>query len=325
MTNGGTKIKLSDFAKKFGMSVKEMTELLAKYDIDKKNTTASITGDEINVFFARHLKEYDNGDTILEAYTQINAALTAEREKAVAEREAKKAKKAAEEASKKAAEEAAAKKEAEEKAAKERAEKEKAAKEQAEKIAKKKEQERLEKQKKAELDKKRKEELEQLKKSVSENNDIESIEIKKEDTRKVIDTRQNVVDLDKLDTEKIEKLVDIDDNSQTKQKIKKGPKKQEKAVVQNKNVPKKKEEEKKEPAVIEVPDEISVGEFAELMKEKLKDMKFAEFQGIDVCPCAKTGEECPYINQDVGCQYCAREQTIKEIDEIAEQLKGGAE
>ena len=69
----------------------------------------------------------------------------------------------------------------------------------------------------------------------------------------------------------------------------------------------------------------AIDEFAELMKEKLKDMKFAEFQGIDVCPFAKTGEECPYINQDIGCQYCAREQTIKDIDEIAEQLKGGAE
>ena len=68
----------------------------------------------------------------------------------------------------------------------------------------------------------------------------------------------------------------------------------------------------------------SIDEFAERMKEKLKDMQFAEFQGIDVCPFAKTGEECPYINQDIGCQYCAREQTIKDIDEIAEQLKGGA-
>ena len=67
----------------------------------------------------------------------------------------------------------------------------------------------------------------------------------------------------------------------------------------------------------------AIDEFAELMKEKLKDMQFAEFQGIDVCPCAKTGEECPYINQDIGCQYCAREQTIKEIEEIAEQLKAG--
>lgn len=69
----------------------------------------------------------------------------------------------------------------------------------------------------------------------------------------------------------------------------------------------------------------AIDEFAELMKEKLKDMQFAEFQGIDVCPCAKTGEECPYINQDIGCQYCAREQTIKDIDEIAERLKVGGE
>ena len=68
----------------------------------------------------------------------------------------------------------------------------------------------------------------------------------------------------------------------------------------------------------------AIDEFAELMKEKLKDIQFAEFQGIDVCPCAKTGEECPYINQDIGCQYCAREQTIKEIDEIAEKMKAGA-
>lgn len=69
----------------------------------------------------------------------------------------------------------------------------------------------------------------------------------------------------------------------------------------------------------------AIDEFAELMKEKLKDMQFAEFQGIDVCPCAKTGEECQYINQDIGCQYCAREQTIKEIEKIAEQLKAGGE
>ncbi|MBR2476722.1 MAG: translation initiation factor IF-2 [Clostridia bacterium] len=329
MTNGGTKIKLSDFAKKFGMSVKEMTELLAKYDIDKKNTTASITGDEINVFFARHLKEYDNGDTILEAYTKINAALTAEREKAAAEREAKKAKKAAEEAAKKAAEEAAAKKEAEEKAAKEKAEKEKAAKEQAAKIAKKKEQERLEKQKKAELDKKRKEELEQLKKSVSENSDIESIEIKKEDTRKVIDTRQNVVDLDKLDTEKIEKLVDIDDNSQTKQKIKKGPKKQEKAVVQNKNVPKKKEEEKKEPTVIEVPDEISVGEFAELMKvpattvvKKLFELGImaAVSQTIDFDTASLVGEDLGFIVNKLII-VTEEDKLFNDVEDAPESLK----
>jgi hypothetical protein len=59
------------------------------------------------------------------------------------------------------------------------------------------------------------------------------------------------------------------------------------------------------------------------LKERLKGMQMVELQGEDVCPCAETGEECPYINQDIGCQYCAREQTIKDIDEIAEQLKAG--
>ncbi len=69
----------------------------------------------------------------------------------------------------------------------------------------------------------------------------------------------------------------------------------------------------------------AIDEFAEALKERLKGMQMVELQGEDVCPCSETGEECPYINQDIGCQYCAREQTIKDIDEIAEQIKGGAE
>lgn len=66
-----------------------------------------------------------------------------------------------------------------------------------------------------------------------------------------------------------------------------------------------------------------IDEFAEKLKERLTGMQMVELQGEDVCPCAETGEECPYMNQDIGCQYCAREQTIKDIDEIAEQLKEG--
>lgn len=66
----------------------------------------------------------------------------------------------------------------------------------------------------------------------------------------------------------------------------------------------------------------AIDEFAEKMKERLKGMQMVELQGEDVCPCAESGEECPYMNQDVGCQYCAREYTIKEIDEITEELKG---
>lgn len=67
----------------------------------------------------------------------------------------------------------------------------------------------------------------------------------------------------------------------------------------------------------------AIDEFAHELKERLKGMQMAELQGEDVCPCGETGKECPYINQDIGCQYCAREQAIKDIDEIAEQMKGG--
>jgi len=95
----------------------------------------------------------------------------------------------------------------------------------------------------------------------------EEIEIKKENKQKVVDTRQNTVDLEKLDTDKIEKLVDIDieDKSEKKQKIKKGnqqSKKLDKKPLEQKEVKKPKEEKVQEPQVVEIPDEISVGDFA---------------------------------------------------------------
>ena len=66
----------------------------------------------------------------------------------------------------------------------------------------------------------------------------------------------------------------------------------------------------------------TIDEFSERLKERIVGMQMAELQGEDICPCAENGKECPYINQDIGCQYCAREHTIKEIDEIAEEMRG---
>ena len=56
-----------------------------------------------------------------------------------------------------------------------------------------------------------------------EQEETAEVEIVKEDTQKVVDTRQNTVDLEKLDIDKIEKLVDIDaeEKAEKKQKIKK--------------------------------------------------------------------------------------------------------
>lgn len=68
---------------------------------------------------------------------------------------------------------------------------------------------------------------------------------------------------------------------------------------------------------------MAIDEFANRLKERLKGMQMAEMQGEDVCPYGDTLEECPYINHEIGCQYCAREQTIKDVDEIAEQMKKG--
>ena len=66
----------------------------------------------------------------------------------------------------------------------------------------------------------------------------------------------------------------------------------------------------------------AIDDFAERLKEILNGMQMAELQGEDVCPYDDIFKECPYINSELGCQYCAREQTIKDIDEIVEQLKG---
>jgi len=99
----------------------------------------------------------------------------------------------------------------------------------------------------------------------------QDLEIKKEQNRKVVDTRHNTVDLEKLDTDKIEKLVDIDigDKAEKKQKIKKNnqankklDKKNSEAKEIKETKEKKQKEEKQEPTVVEIPDEISVGDFA---------------------------------------------------------------
>ncbi len=100
--------------------------------------------------------------------------------------------------------------------------------------------------------------------------DEEALKIVKQDNTKVVDTRTNNVDLEKLDTEKIEKLVNLEetDNVERKQKLKKGSghKKNEK-VIDKKKEKVKVEEKKDEPKEVMIPEEISVGEFAERLGE----------------------------------------------------------
>ena len=84
-----------------------------------------------------------------------------------------------------------------------------------------------------------------------------------------VDTRQTVVDLNKIDDEKIEELVptNIADDTVKKQKLKKGANKGKGANQQNnfkgKQQPAKEQKQKQEKKHVKIPDEISVGELSE--------------------------------------------------------------
>lgn len=99
-----------------------------------------------------------------------------------------------------------------------------------------------------------------------EQEETAEVEIVKEDTQKVVDTRQNTVDLEKLDIDKIEKLVDIDaeEKAEKKQKIKKNTQTSKKIDKKAEPAPKAKKakEEPSAPKEVEIPEEISVGDFA---------------------------------------------------------------
>ncbi|MBE7027899.1 MAG: translation initiation factor IF-2 [Ruminococcaceae bacterium] len=81
-----------------------------------------------------------------------------------------------------------------------------------------------------------------------------------------VDTRQTVVDLDKIDNEKLEELVPTNaaDDSVKKQKLKKGSNKFKDSNhnIKNKNQPQKEQKVKKEKKKVLIPNEITVGELA---------------------------------------------------------------
>ncbi len=83
-----------------------------------------------------------------------------------------------------------------------------------------------------------------------------------------VDTRQSMIDLNKIEDEKIEELLpthNIDD-SVKKQKLKKGSGRLKDNAKINKNAPVKEQKVKKEKKTVLIPDEISVGELAERLE-----------------------------------------------------------
>jgi len=84
-----------------------------------------------------------------------------------------------------------------------------------------------------------------------------------------VDTRQTVVDVNKMDTEKLEELVptNVSDDSVKKQKLKKGANRHRdnNVTAKVKTPPVKEQKVKKEKKKVLIPNEISVGEFASRM------------------------------------------------------------
>ncbi len=125
--------------------------------------------------------------------------------------------------------------------------------------------------KKAPEEKPKKEKKEVQKEEVAPEEEAPAPKEQEGKKNRYVDTRSSVVDLEKIEkNEKIEEMVapEMEEKAAGKQKIKKGQKRQ-KNGQQNQQAPvappkKEKEKEKKaEPKKVMVPDEISVGEFAE--------------------------------------------------------------
>ena len=262
-------VKLSEIAKRFKITGKDMITKLGDYGITVKSATNLINEEQISLIF--------------EIYTQQNMAdeseLIAERDmllkNAAKEKAAKEAEeKAAREKAEKEAEEKAAKekaeKEAEEKAAKEKAEKEKAkAKENKEKTEKK------EKGEKPQTDDKhRKHQKKQAKKQGGQKIDLSNVDhsntseeyiVKTSEHRRHVDTRQSTIETDSIDSrERIESLAEnIRMDGGRRRNNKKGKGKQdktEKVIAKPKQKPKP-----KVITEIEIPETIAVGEFASMM------------------------------------------------------------
>ena len=145
--------------------------------------------------------------------------------------------------------------------------------------------------------------------------DTMDYEIKKADNKKIVDTRQNNVDLEKIDSvSKAENLVDlsIEDKSEKKQKIKKGNQSNKKAEKNiGKAVEKEKKKEKQEPQApkeVEIPAEISVGDFAQalgvsptVVVKKLFELGImaSVSQSIDFDTAALVGDDLGFVIKEL--------------------------
>ncbi len=283
MTSENNTIYLRDIAKDLGVTSKEISGKLAEVGINAPKPSSQLSEQEASVVFEIYTMEHLT--TIEELQTKLDEIQAKAEKKAKAEAE----KKAKEEAEKKAAEEAERKaKEEAEKKAKEEAELK--AKEEAERKAKaeaeKKAKAEAERKAKEEADRKAKEEAEKkaraekkkhhnaAKKQTGTKIDLNSVErngdeivIETTDRKRYVDTRTDTVEIDKInERERIEDYVPENiklEGGRSKNRRKKtreeNTKEKKKAQQPKKVIPAKVITE------IEIPETITVGEFASKM------------------------------------------------------------
>lgn len=250
--------KLGEITKKFKAVNKDVITKLSECGEHVKSSTSSVTDEQAALVVELLTKE---SEVTPEELNELrNAAVQAVRDKEEAAKREAEAKTKAEEEARKAAEKAKAEAK---KAAREKADAEQRAKRKAEEKAKK------EKQKKHHNQAKKQSGVRVDLSNVDHTNTSEEYIIKSEKKSRTVDTRTSNVDLDKLEkSERLEKFADdVRMGRREKGKNKKADKKQGKGSFR-KNDNDHKKNNKPKPKVIteiEVPDVITVGEFASRM------------------------------------------------------------
>lgn len=257
-----SKVRVHELAKELDFNSKELIALLDGYGFPVKNHMSTLEQEELDIIFETLTQRYDKKIEIppfaegKKVDLPVKKAASAKEESSSAHKP--KAESKAEE-KKTAAQVTAAPKEDTSAAQKEKAapKPEKTAPETKSEIKK-------EKPKKAHKPKAERPKMKTLERA--EVDDAEKI-IAEPVQRNVrhVDTRQSVVDLNKLEDEKIEELLptNVKDDTVKKQKLKKGSGRLKDNAKISKNAPVKEQKAKKEKKKVLIPDEISVGELAE--------------------------------------------------------------
>ena len=269
-------IQLKDIAKDLGVTSKELSSRLLEVGIHAPRPASMISGEEAGAIFDIYTEEYTYTAEELDEKVKKAREKREKSEAAVQKAEEEAVKKAEEE--KKAAEEAARKAEEEKKAAEEAARKAEEEKKAAEEAAKKAEAERkakeeAEKKAKAEAAKKQ-QHLNPAKKQKGTKIDLSNVDrngdeivIKTEDRKRYVDTRTSTVEIDKInERERIEDYVPENikgEGGRTKNRNKKN---RQENIKEVRREVKKPQQKKVIPAKVitevEIPETITVGEFA---------------------------------------------------------------